>query len=90
MWKGCLPQNINYISPTPKPLFGITQIITYAYQVCSTANVLNIKSLISIKINLFAQISMLDLFTQPKNTRVYIRFSLFVWCLTNASTLVGH
>ena len=28
----CLPQNINPISPTPKFILGITQIITKAYQ----------------------------------------------------------
>ena len=30
--RGCLPQNINPISPTIKSILGITQIITKAYQ----------------------------------------------------------
>ena len=31
-WRGCLRQNINPISPTPKSILGITRIITKAYQ----------------------------------------------------------
>ena len=50
--RGCSPQTINPISPTPKSILGITQIITKP-----------IKSLCSIKIYLSAQFQCLTLFT---------------------------
>ena len=60
--RGCLAQNINPVSPTPKSILGITQIITKAYQVTKfNQNIL------------IYTISISELFTLPKRSGVCIR-----------------
>ena len=65
--RGCLPQNMNPISQTPKSILGITQTITKTYLVTMFNQ------------NIFiCTMSMSDLFNLPKPSGVSIRSSILL------------